>query len=52
MVIRIEDVLNDVSDVSHDVVRVVRQSAIWANLDRVSCGGSSRGRGRGRDRRS
>ena len=50
MVLRIEEVLNGVTDVSRDVVRAERQSVIWADQDCVSCGGSTGGRGRGRGR--
>jgi len=46
MVLGIEEEFDGVTDVSSDVGRAVRQSAIWADLDRVSCGGSSGGRGR------
>ena len=48
MVLGVEEEFNGVADVSNDVVRAERQSAVRADKDCVSYGGSSGGRCGGR----
>jgi len=47
VVLGVEEELNGVANISTDVAGTVDQLSAWADLDRVSCGGTSGGRTRG-----